>query len=552
MQPMRAPTRLLLSMSSRRLMSSFPALSSWATLDPSTLMTPSRPHRLLNLLNGQWVPSAAYETVVDPLSGEPMLSVPLTSDEEAVPFGQGLVATPKTGLHNPFRNVERYLMLGRVSARAGAALRDPATLAYFSRLVQRTSPKSYREAEAEVSVCAAFLENFSGDNVRFLARGFSVPGNHAGQRSHGHRFPFGGVAIIAPFNFPIEIPCLQAMGALYMGNRPLIKVDSKVSVVMEEYLRLLHACGLPPSDADLLHCAGPTMGRLLQAFPPRMTQFTGSGRVAEALAVQLKGKVKLEDAGFDWKLLGPDVPSSAAQVQYVAWQCDQDAYACSGQKCSAQSALFVHSNWVQAGLLAQLQALAARRRLADLTIGPVLTWTTPALLAHVGALAAIPGARVLWGGAPLTGHSIPAAYGAIQPTAVSVPLAQALSAQHFATVTREVFGPVQVVIEWGEGQLPLVLQALERMEHHLTAAVVSNDPAFTQAVLGSTVNGTQYVGLRARTTGAPQNHWFGPSGDPRGAGIGTKEAIQLVWSSHREVIEDFGPIAQGWTLPPPS
>jgi len=38
-----------------------------------------------------------------------------------------------------------------------------------------------------------------------------------------------------------------------------------------------------------------------------MTLFTGSSRVAEKLAADLKGRVKLEDAGFDWKILGPDV-----------------------------------------------------------------------------------------------------------------------------------------------------------------------------------------------------------------------------------------------------
>lgn len=27
------------------------------------------------------------------------------------------------------------------------------------------------------------------------------------------------------------------------------------------------------------------------------------------------GKVKIEDAGFDWKILGPDV----AEVEYVSW-----------------------------------------------------------------------------------------------------------------------------------------------------------------------------------------------------------------------------------------
>ena len=39
--------------------------------------------------------------------------------------------------------------------------------------------------------------------------------------------------------------------------------------------------------------------------------------------------------------MGPDVQ----EVDYVAWVCDQDAYACSGQKCSAQSMLFMHEVW---------------------------------------------------------------------------------------------------------------------------------------------------------------------------------------------------------------
>lgn len=42
---------------------------------------------------------------------------------------------------------------------------------------------------------------------------------------------------------------------------------------------------------------------------------------------------------------------------------------------------------------------------------------------------------------------------------------------------------------------------------------------------------------------------FGPCGDPRGAGIGTPEAIKLVWSAHREVIMDEGPVPSGWKTP---
>lgn len=106
--------------------------------------------------------------------------------------------------------------------------------------------------------------------------------------------------------------------------------------------------------------------------------------------------------------------------------------------------------------------------------------------------------------------------------------------------------------EYKDKDIDAVLDALERMSHHLTAAIVSNDQLFTQQILGSTVNGTQYAGIRARTTGAPQNHWFGPCGDPRGAGIGTADAIKLVWSHHREIVTDIGPIKDDWTMPNPN
>ena len=90
------------------------------------------------------------------------------------------------------------------------------------------------------------------------------------------------------------------------------------------------------------------------------------------------------------------------------------------------------------------------------------------------------------------------------------------------------------------------------MTSHLTAAVVSNDVRFCNEVLGATINGTMYSGIRARTTGAPQQHWFGPCGDPRSAGIHTPEAIRLCWSSHREIIHDVGPVDPDWTMPTPT
>lgn len=52
-----------------------------------------------------------------------------------------------------------------------------------------------------------------------------------------------------------------------------------------------------------------------------------------------------------------------------------------------------------------------------------------------------------------------------------------------------------------DDELPEVLDIMERMSHHLTGAVVSNNMTFVNHVLANTINGTTYVGIRARTTG---------------------------------------------------
>jgi len=539
----------------------FVARSSWATVEPEVFSN-AIPAVAENIIDGQFVgrrsgesnKKAGFKSFPDPMNKneDAFLLVPETSKEELVHFLRSRVATtPKSGAHNPFKRPERYLKYGDVTMKLAEALRDASNVEYFAKLIQRVAPKSYGQASAEVVVTRKFLENFAGDNVRFLSRGFSVPGDHVGQMSHGYRWPYGKVCIITPFNFPLEIPVLQLLGALYMGNRVLLHVDSRVSIVMEQFLRLMHACGMPAEDVDLIHCDGEIMGELLEQMQPRMTLFTGSQRVAERLATQLKGKVKLEDAGFDWKILGPD--ASKEELPFVAYQCDQDAYACSGQKCSAQSILFAHANWMRLGICDAMESLASKRNLSDLTVGPVLTKTTEQMLTHVRQiLTQIEGSKVLFGGKELQNHNIPERYGALEPTAVLVPLQEMLkNDDNFELVTTEIFGPFQIVVEYDDATLPDVLKAMEKMENHLTAAIVSNDVDFRRKLLSETVNGTTYVGNRARTTGAPQNHWFGPCGDPRAGGIGTKEAIQLVWSSHREIIVDdnSSTSSANWTQP---
>lgn len=71
--------------------------------------------------------------------------------------------------------------------------------------------------------------------------------------------------------------------------------------------------------------------------------------------------------------------------------------------------------------------------------------TTESMLEHVNKLINIPGSKLLFGGEALENHSIPKIYGALKPTALFIPLTEILKSNNFDLVTKEIFGPFQVL-----------------------------------------------------------------------------------------------------------
>ena len=160
------------------------SLPAFATVDPYDGMNAAAPGIVRNLLNGEWTDSNAFrDDIPDPLNGGDFLRVPDTTDVQ--PYIDRLRSCPKTGRHNPWKNPERYVMLGGVCARAAALLGEKEVEDYFVRLIQRVMPKSSTQCRNEVTVTRIFLENFAGDGVRFQARGFSNPGDRQGHESRG-------------------------------------------------------------------------------------------------------------------------------------------------------------------------------------------------------------------------------------------------------------------------------------------------------------------------------------------------------------------------------
>ena len=54
-----------------------------------------------------------------------------------------------------------------------------------------------------------------------------------------------------------------------MGNKVLLKPDAKVAFPAEQFLRLLHYCGMPKEDCSFLYADGPAIEHVLKKTPMR-------------------------------------------------------------------------------------------------------------------------------------------------------------------------------------------------------------------------------------------------------------------------------------------
>ena len=94
-----------------RSLNSFSSLPKWATVDPHTLSA-KNPHTMCNILDGKLVSSAKNTPIVDPLHGGNFINSPLPEKADLDAFVASQKKIPSYGLHNPIRNVSRYMQYG--------------------------------------------------------------------------------------------------------------------------------------------------------------------------------------------------------------------------------------------------------------------------------------------------------------------------------------------------------------------------------------------------------------------------------------------------------
>ena len=93
------------------------AVSAWATVDPAQLGETMEPYAVSNIVNGHWCGAAKRMNIIHPMdkNKHDIFSIPDTQVNELEPFIQSLRSVPKSGVHNPLKNNDRYVQYGEIS-----------------------------------------------------------------------------------------------------------------------------------------------------------------------------------------------------------------------------------------------------------------------------------------------------------------------------------------------------------------------------------------------------------------------------------------------------
>ena len=232
--------------------------------------------------------------------------------------------------------------------RAGALIRAAAWLRErrleIAALEVRECAKPWPEADADVCEAIDFLEYYARGAIELDVGPplLQVPG----ERNDMRYGPRGVVAVVAPWNFPLAIPCGMTSAALATGNAVVLKPAEQSPGCALMLVQALRAGGVPASAISLLPGEGDA-GAALVAHPGVHTiAFTGSMPVGVAIARaaaevhpgqrHLK-RVVSELGGKNCVIVDSDADLDEAIPGIVS-----SAFVFAGQKCSAAARVLVH------------------------------------------------------------------------------------------------------------------------------------------------------------------------------------------------------------------
>jgi betaine-aldehyde dehydrogenase len=264
-------------------------------------------------------------------------------------------------------------------------------------LLTREGGKPLLENRDEISWCAACFDYYA--ELQRNSRGRVIPSVEASQLAMVLKEPYGVVAAIVPWNYPLLLMSWKVAPALAAGNAVVLKPSEMTPLAT---LRFAEVCcdHLPPGVLNVLTGFG-DVGRELVVSPgTHMVAFTGSfatGREIARLAADRVKKTHLELGGKDAFIVAEDADLDVA-VPGVAWAALLNA----GQVCTSTERVYVHESIVRP-FTDRLVDFVRSLRLGDgmapgTDIGPLIGDKYRAKVEDHVEEARARGARVLTGG----------------------------------------------------------------------------------------------------------------------------------------------------------
>lgn len=327
------------------------------------------------------------------------------------------------------------------------------------------------------------------------------------RRDEVHRKPYGVVAAIAPWNWPLLIAIWQIIPSLRMGNTVVIKPSEYTSIGTLEMVRLI-AEVLPPGVLNTVSGTGEVGAWLVDNPDVDKIMFTGSGatgaRIAATAARHLT-PTTMELGGNDAAIVLPDADPKAMAMG-LFW----GAFLNMGQTCACAKRLYVHESLHDA-VVAELAALAQAMPMGDglqpgMVMGPIQNRMQFDKVSRLVDSARAQGATIVCGGEPSGGP------GLFYPLTIVTDIADGSP-----LVDEEQFGPVVPVIRYRS--VDDAIASANRLDVGLGASVWSTNIEAARAVAQRLEAGTVWINQHGTI------HPMVPFGGVKGSGWGVEFGV---------------------------
>lgn len=405
----------------------------------------------------------------------------------------------------------------------------------LSRLLTLEEGKPLPENEEEIDWSINTLDYYAelGRHIR----GKVIPSPEPGQLSLVIKEPYGVIACIVPWNYPILLLIWKIAPALAAGNTIVVKPPSQAPLTILRIVELAFV-DLPPGVLNVVTGRGNAVGDGLVTHPDvpviALTGSTAVGQhIARLTAVQMK-KLHLELRGKDPFVVADDAPLEAA-VQAVAYA----ALINTGQVCTSTERVYVPDSMLpQSG-----EALAdwvGQTRLdpgieATTDVGPMNNASGRAKVEEHVADAVTKGAKVLVGGGrpPRFDRGF-----FLEPTVL-------VDVDHSMRIMREeTFGPTIPVM--GYATFDEAIALANDTDYGLGACLYTHDARKVRRFYERVNAGTIWI------NDSLTDNYAGPFGGMKMSGIGRElgeEGLEEFWQTKHVHWDIEGGIKQGVWYP---